>query len=58
MLCIGIIIYQNSEPIEVDLLWWHGKISLVVLLLFMGIGSAILTFMWTIKSMRNKNKTK
>jgi len=49
---IFITSFQNIRPVELDILWWKGEFSLVLLLLGIGIGSAIITFTWTLWSLR------
>jgi uncharacterized integral membrane protein len=49
---IFIIAWQNIRPVELDILWWTGEFSMVLLLLGIGIGSAIVTFIWTLWSQR------
>lgn len=51
---IFIVVLQNMRFVELDILWWKGEFSLVLLLLGIGLASAIITFIWTLWSQRKK----
>ena len=42
LLCV--ILFRNSQPVEVDLLFWQAEISLVFLLIGTAILGALITF--------------
>jgi len=42
---LGIILYQNAHPVDVELLFWEVHIPLVFLLLGMTLAGALLVFL-------------
>lgn len=55
LLLLGLIvtiIFQNTESVPVDVLWWHGEFPRAVLLLGVALASSLLTFLVTLWNSR------